>query len=195
MNGLRERKKERTREMLVTQALRLFSEKGFSQTTIEEISAAADVAPRTFFRYFASKEDVVFLGQEEENALIAQMVGDLRPGEDVVDALIRGTCELLSRGGQTLTHAPESLVLIQRTPELRARKQQLLEEVQDLVAAALMPRRATKAEALRIRMLAAAFIAALNTAMNAWLSSGARGSLVDQVKMVGALIKHGFSPR
>jgi AcrR family transcriptional regulator len=57
--GRRERKKLRTRALIQKEALRLFLEKGFETTTIEEIAEAADIAPSTFFNYFPTKEDVV----------------------------------------------------------------------------------------------------------------------------------------
>lgn len=89
--GRRERKKRQTRRSLRDNALRLFAEQGFEHTTIAHITEAADVAPRTFFLHFASKEDVLLADAQErgaafEEALAAQPA-DATPLEAVREAL------------------------------------------------------------------------------------------------------------
>jgi len=59
VGGLRERKKAKTRAAIRREAMRLFREQGYEETTVEQIAEAAEVSPSTFFRYFPTKEDVV----------------------------------------------------------------------------------------------------------------------------------------
>lgn len=82
MSDLRTRKKLKVRLALVTAALRLFDERGFDATTIDDIAVAADVSRRTFFRYFGAKEDVYLVDPERKLEIIRRELrarGDLEP--------------------------------------------------------------------------------------------------------------------
>src|SRR5919108_617781 len=85
--GLRERKKQRTREAIVDAAFELFAQRGFEATTIADIAAAADIAPRTFFGYFATKEDVVTHDFAAVEASMRERLTNRAPGETTIDAL------------------------------------------------------------------------------------------------------------
>src|ERR1700745_4535985 len=79
--SLRERKKARTRASLRQHALRLFREQGYQATTVEQIAAAAELSPSTFFRYFPTKEDVVLQDDMDTRMLeaFARQPADLSP--------------------------------------------------------------------------------------------------------------------
>jgi AcrR family transcriptional regulator len=96
MTGLRDRKKLKVRLALATAALRLIDERGLDGTTVEEIAEAADVSPRTFFRYFRTKEDVFLVDPERKLELIREELRKRRPDEPILVA-IRRTLATLGR--------------------------------------------------------------------------------------------------
>ena len=190
--GLRERKKTKVRAAVVEAAFALFEERGFDETTIEDIAERAEVSRRTIFRYFASKEDLVFLGQAAENAQVVALLRRAPRGVDPVAALLAGTRELFRASPDSAAEMVRSQRLIDRTPALRAHKQWILQDVRELLTQGLVKPRMPKHEALRIRLLVAMFLAALDTLTSRWLSDGARGSLDEGFALIEALLQRGF---
>src|ERR687891_310395 len=86
-SGLRERKKQQTREAIHRAAMRLFAERGFDATTIADIAAAADISPRTFFSYFPSKEEAVFAKFEPAFESFDRAMRERPPGTDALVAM------------------------------------------------------------------------------------------------------------
>lgn len=93
--GLRERKKIETRLALARAAMRLFEERGYAATTIDDIAAAANVSRRTFFRYFSSKEEVFIVDPIGKLAALHVALADGPPDEPTIAALRRGVVALV----------------------------------------------------------------------------------------------------
>jgi AcrR family transcriptional regulator len=85
--GLRERKKQQTRETIARAALRLFADRGYDETTLAEIAEAADVSPRTIFAYYESKEEILFCEEASDLNNLKRRLDERPAGTTTVDAL------------------------------------------------------------------------------------------------------------
>jgi AcrR family transcriptional regulator len=159
--GLRERKKLRTREAIIDAALKLFDERGFEHTTIADIAEAADIAPRTFFGYFPSKEDVVFADFPElVDGLEARL--DTRPGsETTLDTLRVWIGELVESPVTPDERDRCRKRLIAESDALAAHQRALMGRIDQLLAKHIARDLGDEADDLRPRMLAASVIGAL----------------------------------
>ncbi|WP_307821870.1 TetR family transcriptional regulator [Streptomyces coffeae] len=124
--GLRERKKQRTRGALVRTAFELFTRQGYDETTIDEIVEAVDVSQRTFFRYFANKEEVAFATQSSAEALCFDALCARPADEAPLTALRNAVLDGWDRMGETI----EELV----PTELHLRMYQVIESSPTLLA-------------------------------------------------------------
>jgi len=104
--GLRERKKQQTREAITRAGLELFAKRGFTATKVTDIAAAADVSTRTFFLHFRWKEDLLLEGTHDAAERLAEEVEARATGELTIDVLERTA--IILRDAQ---HAPEVLRL------------------------------------------------------------------------------------
>ncbi|WP_332838974.1 TetR/AcrR family transcriptional regulator [Nocardia bovistercoris] len=88
-SALRDRKRERTRRALLEAAVELFEHRGYEETTVADIAAAAEVGTRTFFNYFASKEELLFPEPDDRVRAAVAAMASRRAGERPVEVLLR----------------------------------------------------------------------------------------------------------
>ncbi|WAZ21448.1 TetR family transcriptional regulator [Streptomyces cinnabarinus] len=144
MQTLRERKKQRTRIALLRAALELFTTRGYEETTVDDIAAAVEVSQRTFFRYFANKEEAALAVQEMTEDYYVEAVRRRPPEEAPMEALRQAVVE----GWDGLSEVIESVVPV----ELHLRMYRQVESTPALLAAHL--RRSAETEERIARVLA-----------------------------------------
>ena len=142
--GLRERKKERTRQLIADTARRLFAERGFAAVTVAEIAREADVAEKTVFNYFPTKEDLFYSRLDAFEQELLDAIREREPNETVLDAFGRFLLQprgVLALGDSGDLHATEQLLTITRviteSPALLARERQVFARYTEALAALL----------------------------------------------------------
>ena len=193
--GRRERKKLATRQALQDVALRLVAERGLDQVTVEDISEAADVATRTFFNYFSSKEEALLGNLPEKVATVQRMVVDRPAGETPLEAV----CQVLRAMTLRLAERREERLLrqqvIERHPGLLARQLGEYASFEQALAAAVAERLgAGRADALYCRVVAAVAVAAARSAVSTWMADKGRRPLAGMVDAAFAQLRDLGSP-
>jgi AcrR family transcriptional regulator len=151
--SLRERKKARTRASLREHALRLFREQGYQRTTVEQIAAAAEVSPSTFFRYFPTKEDLVL--QDDMDTRLVEAFERQPPGLSPIAALRGAIREGLGSYNQSdLDIVRETTNLTMTVPEVRARAMDEFARTIAVISEAVAKRAGRPADDLAVRTLA-----------------------------------------
>jgi len=174
--GLRERKKLKTREALEQAALELFEKQGFDGTTVEEIVEACDVSPRTFFRYFPTKEALLLSDTDEKCQLLVTGLLERPAGESPLRSIRESLVENLA----TLEHDRPRMLLQSRimaaTPSLRTYKVERQQSWEEAIFQALLTREAAapgpRHSTFELRLVASTAIAALRAAVETWLEDG-----------------------
>jgi AcrR family transcriptional regulator len=171
--GLRGRKRAETHARIQAEAMRLFFERGFDATTLDDIATAADVSRRSLFHYFASKEEIVFSTKAEFPSLIAEAIGR-RPAEEPLLGMVENALvDLATRFQSAETRALAKL--IHDTPALSAGDQAKYEKVERVLAKALADRKGLPESDIACRVTAAAAIGILKLATEAWLTGDDAG--------------------
>jgi len=165
--GLRERKKARTRASLREHALRLFREQGYHATTVEQIAAAAEVSPSTFFRYFPTKEDLVL--QDDMDTRMIEALERQPAGLSPVAAVRAAAREVFaSYTVADLDLISENAGLTVTVPEIRARAMDEFARTIAVVSEALAKRAGRPADDLTVRTTAGAIVGVIMSITLPW---------------------------
>ncbi|GAA5120228.1 TetR family transcriptional regulator [Haloechinothrix salitolerans] len=177
---LRARRRQRMADEIELAALRLFAEHGVDAVTVDDIAASADISRRTFFRYFASKDDLLHGNPERQREVALEAVASA-PQETTPHALVRRVLLALTAD---IEQRREALLLRRRiaehAPNAMAQGQHRYSSLVDALIDAVATRTHTDpATSLRANVLVHAGLGAMQGAIRTWFASGTAGSLYD----------------
>jgi AcrR family transcriptional regulator len=165
--GLRERKKEKTRQLIADTARRLFAERGFDAVTVAEVARESDVAEKTVFNYFPTKEDLFYSRLEAFEEELLTAIREREPGETALDAFAAFMLQprgVLALGDARDPDATEQLRTITRviteSPALLARERQVFARYTESLAALLAEETGTPAGSVEPVVAATALLGA-----------------------------------
>ncbi len=190
--GLRERKKQKTRWAIQEHALRLFHEQGYEQTTVDQIAAAAEISPSTFFRYFKSKEDVVL--QDDYDPILAHALAEAPAGTSSVAAVrtaLRVAFDELGHDEQQRIYQRVSLMLA--VPALR---RTLLDGFTDnltMITEGIARRTGRQPGDFLVRAFAGACFGVWLSALLGWAEAGGEEDLAELMDRALAPLETGFA--
>ncbi|WP_447037185.1 TetR family transcriptional regulator [Streptomyces sp. DSM 118878] len=194
--GLRERKKQRTRNALLRAALELFTTKGYEETTVDEIAEAVDVSQRTFFRYFTNKQEAVFAVQEMVEARFVEALRERPAHEAPLVALREAVLGAWEAMGQSIEEVvPVELhmstyQMIESTPSLLAVHMRRSIETEDEVTRVIAEREGLDMETdPRPRVAVAAFSGVMRATGRLW-GAGEDTSLESIRRLTGEYLDH-----
>ncbi|MFB7372211.1 TetR family transcriptional regulator [Streptomyces sp. NPDC056222] len=175
VSGLRERKKQRTRDALLRVALELFTTQGYEQTTVDEIADAVEVSQRTFFRYFSSKEEATFAVQQMVEERFVQALAERPAEEGPLDALRNAVLAAWDTIGEAIMEVVplelhlRTFQMIESTPALLAVHLRRSSEMEEAIARLIAEREGLDVdEDPRPRIAVAAFSGVMRVTGQLW---------------------------
>ncbi|MDY4316887.1 TetR family transcriptional regulator [Pectobacterium actinidiae] len=176
--GLRQTKKDQTRSQLVEAAFTLIEKQGFQQTTINEIAAAVNVSPRTFLRYFPTKDDVVVGWLDFIMAVLPSTLAQGSADEPIADALMRSARAMVGTYQTRGSFLNKIEDIITTSPTLQMRKQQRIEALVEDVSDALAGVYGTRYSPLALDLYAGVAVSLCRAAIREWIRTGGQEEIL-----------------
>jgi AcrR family transcriptional regulator len=176
--GLRERKRAHSRAATVAAAMQLFAERGYDAVTVADICAAAEIAPRTFFRYFPAKESVLFHDIDVQIQATLDSLAARPADEPPFEALVT---VLRDSAGRFSADVDKRMLLAKVAHEcdnlLVHHRAVIMRRLEEEITAEIARRSGVPAEDLAIGAAVAAILAAYGAAIRRWILQGANEPL------------------
>jgi AcrR family transcriptional regulator len=173
--GLREMKKERTRRAIQEAAMRLFRKHGYDETTVDQIAAAVEISPATFYRYFPDKEEAVL--SIDYSPFIEKVIAECPADETlagIVQAMYRHLAVWFEADREILVTRYR---LMRSVPDLKARRGLKRQTLLDFLACVVAPRLGVQADNHELRLAHAISVAAESETVIHWAEGGGAQSL------------------
>jgi len=170
---LRDRKRDRTRKALINAAIDLFERRGYDGTTVADIAELADIGTRTFFSYFASKEELLFPESDARVQAAVTAIANRRPDDRPADVLLRALDNVGAADGEPDDMVDRTAVtrlrLIKTAPAVRGRALQIQSDAQREIAGHLHQAFPAELDQVSAAALVGAFIGAVSGALQVLL--------------------------
>jgi TetR/AcrR family transcriptional regulator, regulator of mycofactocin system len=176
-------------------AVRLAARRGWAETTVDDIAAAAGVSPRTFFRYFPTKVDALFVDEPERMAILERSLRDRGPDETVLAAVRRGVLQWLTE----FMDDPDLYIARARLafehPDILGSALVRFAYLESVVAAAAADELGADARELKPRLIGAATTAAIRSTSQTWVARDGQGDPREIVNESFDLLERGLGHR
>lgn len=197
MSNLRESKKRRTRAAIQRAALELAERQGYARTTVEQIAAAAEVSPATFFRYFPTKEAALVFDEYDEllreaGERIPHGLSPLRTIHHVFRAAFEPMGADIQAGTPYTKEMARRMRVVRSEPALRAAMRDMQEKAKEELSVVLASMTGRPADDLEVRVTVAAALAVASEVVDTWMADGAQGSLPERLDAAFDLLENGL---
>ncbi len=166
--GLRERKKSQVRQALIGSALDLFRERGFDETSIDDIAAKANVSRRTFFRYFATKDEVIFVDRKTSFGTFRSLLSAERPGEPLSVGVMRAWSFIARHYQDNRSTLLPMQQMVQSHPLLRGRELDYDREWEQAMVGEIALRQSDRTTADRAMVIGGAIMGVARAVFRHW---------------------------
>jgi AcrR family transcriptional regulator len=188
------RKQRRIRQELALTALELFTEKGYDETTVEEIVERVEISMSTFYRFFPSKSDLILELHRIGSKDLIDAIAERPPEEPLADALDAAILKQRDDLEQDLVALRHFQALVAKYPELRGRLLTAQYDLRDLMAAAIAPRLGSASEDLHSQVVAMAILSTTHVALDLWSNTSGAERPVDVVRAAYRCLVPLFTP-